>query len=432
MNVTHATGAVFEPLSTGSTDTPTPVLGQSTQFRLSSVPEVIDGKVTYCTGIVLSLTYTLTQSGGTGTRLSPLDLVRALLASVELRNTAFGAPIRAAKYLGAYQQIIEYIACGQKYAGPVGSYIPAANGAYTRTQEIFIPLSFGSCIEPGHTAPMVALLKDGILDLNWAASSVLTAMSTGASFSALSCRASAVLDLKKDALLFAPHEWSTHSVAYSTGEQITFPGVGNDSGIDGTFSGAGLTTALLLTSASGLGGAFSGQNITAIGYNLRNQRRTPHIAPIVMQAFSARGSARAQGSTDLGTAQEFGDFSGFPYAHGAVATQVLDNELLCVPLSMPGQSLKYSKLKAVDGDEPVIFAASSGSGSQVLLVHQVKRFTDAKKAALLNVLYDLKIPQRLYPNARGRLYWDTKLLSKAPAVSAKSARFLPSVLREER
>ena len=419
------------PLDTGVTDNPALTQGQATIFNLSSIPEVEDGFANYLPVIALTIAGNVVQSGGTGTRILLDNFIRALIASIEVRDSFFGFPLRAAKFLGAYLPSIEFISGGYQNFSPRRAAFPAANGTYAFSITLGIPINYFGCnVDPMHTSQLAAAFKNATMVINVAASSVITGMSTGSSLTSLTAKAMAICVPEREIRLAPGIEWTTYTAPASSGEQFTLINFGNDSGFDGVQPGAGLLYASLLTNARGMGGAFAGNAITAFGAPFRGQRRTTHLEPFISEAWAAMDRGLVQGSVvDAAASQALTDYSGAPHLYqlGADVTgSLLDTTLVAFPIVSPGRSMQLSKVQRVDGNEPLTFGGTS-SGTQTLLACQAKQWTQEKVAAYTEYLIGLKVPQKVL--GAKSVKWEVKMADHQARVNPRKARYLPLVLR---
>lgn len=430
MNRQHS-GFEKVPLSTGTTDNPSLTQGSETTFRLGGV-DYLDGKnPRYTPGLHLSISGNVVQSGGTGTRFSVFDLYRCLMTYLEIRGAFFGTPLRSSKFLGAYIPSIEFVANGYQYSMPKRSFFPAANGTYAFVLDVFVPVNYFGCnVDPAHTAQLVAALKDATFAIGVAGSAVISGLSTGASLTSLTARCSMLVFPDPEIRVAPGIEWTDYIAPFSSGAQIDFQNLGDDTGFDGVEGGAGMLAMYLLTSAAGQSGAFAGNNVTAFGVPWRSQRRSVHLEPFITDAWAAMDAAGVVGSVqDAGTASGLSDFSRAPhlYIPGADPTgsALVNTSLKAIPVISPGHAMQLSKAQFVRGNLPILFEASSGSGSHHLLTCQAKRWTRPKLDSYTQMLFDLGIPQARGLNSPGAAQWQVKMADHQSAVNPRKARFLP-------
>ncbi len=432
------TGIESFPLATTGTDNPSLTAGAETQFQLGGLPEMQGNLVWKLVGILLTLTGNLVQSGSTGTRLSVLDMYRALIANMRVTQGFFGDHIRQAHFLGAWLPSIEFVQSGYQYVSPKRSFFPAANGTYAFVIDILVPVNFfGPNVANHHTAMLSTFFQAATFGLTPAAASVLTAMSTGASITSLACKASAWMVLDRQIVLPPGIETNAYQTPYASGTVTNFLNVGNSTGLDGTLPGAGILEALLLTSARGQGGAFSGANLTAFGADFRAQRRTTHLEAISNIGFAMSGPGRRLGGVaDAATVGATTDFDGSPHLYtdnvtgtgtditGSVAVSA---NLAALQVVTAGVESNLSNAQHVDLNLPLDIETSSGSGNQILLAIQAKRWAQAKKDAAAAYLLSRGIIQAMNGGkTSGR--WVKKQADFQPGFSSNSEpRYLPDV-----
>ena len=438
-------GAQLILLSTGANDNPTMSAGAETAWKMGGMDVVVDGKALYTPGVLLSLTVALTQSGGTGTRLSILDIYRALISSVEVRNSFFGVPVRASKVIGSVLPSLEFITGGYGFWAPKRTFVPAANGTYNLVVDVFLPINYFGCnADDEDTMQLVAAYTDATLAVTMAPAATLTAMSTGASFGAVTAKASMIVVPDREIRLAPGIEAAVYLAPFASGSQIDFTAMGDDTGFNGVESGAGMLYMGLLTSARGQLGPFAGNQITAFGFPARSQRRTTHLEPVLAAAWAACDPNGLLGSVqDAATSQGLSDFSRYPhlYTTGADPTgSSVNSNLVAFPVVTPGKNLRLSNVQRFSGNMSVLAEFSGGSGTHQLFCVQAKRWLDATINAYTARLLTLGVPQKVMQTDRVR--WEPKInapkrRSNNPSspdynrltATPKTARYLPWSLK---
>lgn len=415
-------------LTTGTSDAPAVTLGSETQFQLSNLPQMApDGRLYYLMGVLLTLTATFTQSGGTGTRQQWDRLLRSILSTVEVSNAWHGTPIRAQDYVGSIHDIIEFVSNGYSFAAPRPAAMLAANGAYVRQLHVFLPFGFYGGEKPHHHAMPVAFFDQAVLKLTWAASTVIGTISTGCTLSSVTAAASALLLPDVEIRLPPGLEVAVYQAAAASGSEFTLQAFGDDTGLQGVETGAGMIFAGLLTSVLGQPGAFAGNQLTAFGVPWLGQLRTTHLDPYIVEALDPL-RARAIGSVqDTGTASGLSDFSGgVLYQAGADQVQGLVNaDLRYFPVLTPGLDFQLSKVKQINGPQPLL-AEGTFSGTQSLLAIQAKRFSESARMAAIKHLLDRNIPQTML--GTDRVEWRNLVANPGRPPAPAQQRYLPQIL----
>jgi hypothetical protein len=379
----HATGVQSYPLKAGNTDAPVPAAGNNTTFQLDSIPILVGKLAYYLPFLVVTLKFTLTQSGGTGVAIESDVLKRMLFESIELRNAWHGTPVKASYFLGAYLPIIEYVGCGFRYAARQAVAIQAANGAYAREVTFAIPLAVGTNVKPMQTAQLALFYRECELVFNMAPAATLTAFSPGASIAFTSLKASAVLYPHKELWLAPGSEWVFYESTASAGQtQVVLNSFGNQTGLNGVDPNAGILALLACSSGAGMGGAFLPSTITQFNFPWRGQIQTNHpeslfVAPVMMSMGEQRGQ-------QTGTAAAVGvsDFAGFPYVAGNVSspnslTADLEN-MYGAWLVLAQSESELSKVQLAYGNPAYFMTATFGGANNRTLSWQLKSWTESK------------------------------------------------------
>jgi len=426
----RVTGVKKYSLNTGTTDNPSLTQGSPVQFNLGDIPAVEDGLANYLPGVLVTVSGNVVVSGGSGTRFSVDDLARAIFSSIEVRDGFFGYPLRAAKFLGAYLPSVEFVAGGYQKPVPQRAFFPAGASTYPFAASFFIPINYCGAIEDSeNTAQLAAAYSRATMVFNIAASSVIAGISTGATLTSMTMKATA-LCLPDHEIRLAPGiEVADYTAPASSGESFSILSAGDDTGFDGALPGAGVLWASLLTNARGQGGAFAGNAITAFGMPWRGQRRTTHLEPFIAEAWGAMPPQRPQGSVvDSATSVALTDYAGAPhlFTSGAdIAGSPINAALTGFPIVSPGFRTRLSKVQHIEGTQPVIASFGSSSGTHHLLMLQAKRWTKQKQDQYLQHLLGLGVVQKALPAGKKLIgQWTPKLAGHQGAVSAKKARYM--------
>jgi len=380
----HATGIQSYPLKAGSTDAPVPVAGVNTTFQLDSLPVRVGRLAYYMPAIVVTIKGTLTQPGGT-TTIQRDVLMRILLDSLELRNCWHGTPIKSSYFLGAFLPVIEYVGCGYRYAARQRGAIPVAAAAYPFEITFAIPLCVGPNVKPMQTAQLALFYREAELVMNFAATSVLTTISPGASIAFTNVKASALLYPHKDIWVAPGSEWILYESTASSGQtRIELKSFGNETGLNGVDQNAGVLGLLACSSGAGMGGSFLPNTITQYNFPWRGQIQSNHPESIfVAQTMLSMGAQRGQQTTTVAPAPgDAVDYAGFPYIAGNTTspdslTADLDS-MYGVWLLQPQLDMELSKVQLAYGNPAYFLTASFVGANNRTLAWQLKSFTRDK------------------------------------------------------
>lgn len=430
----NGTGIQSWPLSAaGGGDFPTPVQGSPTVFNLNSIPINQGSLAYYLPALLCTITGTLTQAGGTGVRTAWNNLYRILLESLELRNCFHGSPITPQFVKGSMMPILEQICLGYRQPVRKRGFFPAANGAYAFSFTFAVPASLGLGQKPHHTAQLVALYKEAQLSVQIAQASVLTALSPGATLSALTMRCSAIIMPEPELRVGPVMDIVDYQVAATAGQvQVPLQGFGNQGQLTRMERGAALVYLGMLTSNQGLPGPFAPENLTRVNAPWRGQTDTGHLPPLIFQQVASMGNTRVAGSVDdQGIAKGYSDTAGFPYTEGFDASNSTNEftNLLAVPIATPASDLEVTKCQVINGDETINVQLSSGpSGTWHSLAVMLKSWQANAWQDIADHLMSLKLPDKVL-GGNSNLTWEVKTLKKNADIANKKLRFLPMVMK---
>jgi hypothetical protein len=435
------TGVFKVPLVSGTAgDNPSLTAGQETVFGLANIPAEKDGLANYVLGIRLFLQGNFVQAGGTGSLVRIEDLIRALVASISVRNCWHGTPINSAWMLGADLFWLSFVLNGYRLVGRVPRAIPAANGTYPFNIGLFIPLHLGLGKKPHHTAHLALMFRDGIFGINTAAASVGTGLSTGSSITSLACRATAMCMLEPEIRLGPAGELVDYTAPTpnSASFESRFQDFANNTAIAGTERGAGIALALLRSSALGGGGPVDFSTLSRISVPFRGQQEISDVGAFVDEAIDAMGPQRPIGSIiDSSVASNVVDYSGYPYflrsteANATVGSPIPATSLFGFPLVSPGNELELSKVQRVD--ETIVIAQTYSSapsaGTHHLLTYQLREWTPQKRDAWREMVIASGLAKKVLGDVSkfDSYVWETKLMNKqSPRIpDSRKLRFLP-------
>lgn len=399
--IRRSTGYQVFPLLSGGNDVPTLTQGAATNWDLSAIPISIGNMAYYVLGLVLTIYGTVVQSGGTGVPIMPDTLTASVLSSVELRNCWHGTPISQAFALGQYLPLMEYLGCGYRLPRREMLPIPAANGTTLFQRTIVLPLCIGQYPTPHHTAQLAIAYKTAQLVMNVnTAANMLTAVSPGASFGALTARASVILDPHPSLLLAPGTYWVDYqSPASSSQAQIILNSFGNAPTITGSDPNDGVLGLYAIgngaVTGSGLGqlplpGSFNPGVVASYEFPWRSQFKTNHPEAIAAAQFLALGGNGRQ--TWLGDSTTFTaiDSQGFPYENGdqlavspptATSKPILQG-MYGFPMVMPAEDLNLGTVQTAQSNQAYYLTLTTGSfsGTNHTLAWHVSSWSGQKQA----------------------------------------------------
>ena len=439
MFVNH-TGIHKVALVSGSAgDNPSLTQGQETTFALANLPAQKDGLAAYLMGISLYISGIFVQAGGAGSLVAWEDLVRALVASVSVRNCWHGTPVNSAWVLGADLPLWSYVLNGYRYLQRVPRSVPAANATYPFNLRLFIPLSVGVGKKPHHTAHLNLMYRDGILGINTAAASVGTTLSTGSSITGLNVRATAHCMLEPELRIGPAMEIVdyTSPTPAAAAFDSRFQDFANNSGISGTERGAGIVWAMLRSSVRGGAGPVDFSTLTRIAIPFRGQSEISDVGSYLDECQDAIGGPqRVVGSTlDSATAQVV-DASGYPNIVGGLESLTLNTPIrattiLGFPVVNPGSELELSKVQRVD--ETIVisqtYSSAPSAGTHHLLTCQLREWTPQKRDQWRQMVIESGLARQVIGDAQdlNSYGWETKLMGKQNPgmVDPGKLRYLP-------
>lgn len=420
------TGYQLWPLSTGSSDNPSLSQGSPTTFNLDSLPIFQDQLAYYLIGLLVTITGTYTQAGGTGVA-TPWDvLFRLLVDSLEVRNAWHGTPVSVNFVKGSFFRVVEYVGCGYRRPVRDRGIIPAANGAYIFGYTFLVPLCAGVSEKPHHTALLNLFYKKAQLQINMAAAAVGTTFSPGSSLTLLAARCSAVMLPDSELRLGPAVEWVDYQNAASSGQtQIQLMSFGNNTALTGTERGAGVLFMGALTSVNGQPGSFAAETVTKFSFPWRGQVELQQTIGFYGQLLMCMGPQRAIGdASNQAVANALADTSGFPYAIGKDFSNTLDETAgsLFFPIAAPALDLQLSKVQVADGDQSY-FMTATFTGTHHNLVQHVRSWESSKIEDAMRQMVDNGLAKRVLGS--NNIKPTIKMMGKQALVNPRKARFFP-------
>lgn len=430
-DVNHS-GYIKWPLTTGSTDAPTATAGGNVSFGFGNVPASKGGLALYLAGIRLEFAGNLVQAGGAGSRTAWDNFVRAIVADVEIRNTFFGTPWSLRSILGAYLPLIEFVGLGYAYGSPPRGFFPAANATYAYQRPVHLPMGLGTNAKGHHFTQLAQFYKQAQLVLDFPAASVISGISTGSSLTAMTVKATALLLPEPEIRVGPAVEWVDYQVVASSGLENAIRSFGNATSYTGVTKGAAIAFAMLLTSKNGLGGAFTGTQMTGLAVPWRDQPLTTQIGSYIDELYQHMDRPTIGAVVDQGASQALSAFNGFPWAIGTDASNdgVLNNDnILGIPLVSTGRRGQVTKLQEVgisNADESLTMQGTF-SGTHHLLAQQLKGWTADQYDAMAKEVVDSGLARRVI-GSNGPFRWSAKLEHKntdARQIDNSKTKYIP-------
>ncbi len=376
------TGPQVVPLLSGSSDNPSLTASQRTSFFLNTIPDRCPGApcAYYLPFLLLTISGNLVQAGGAGSTVFWDRFYGALIDSIGVNNAWHGSPVSADMVKGAHAAVWEFVANGYRYASRRRQAFLAANGTYPFNATIAIPLSarYGNMVND--TSQLAKLYQTAKLDINVPAATALTTMTTGASFTSLTARCSAVLVPRQDLVLGTATELILHQIA-AGGAKVQIKGFGTDTGLTGVENKGGVLYLGALTSALDQGGAYASANVTQVTFNWRNQQQTNHTLALALLQHQAMINDRPNigPNTTAGTTSELDSFP-FSMAQTDAAVANLDQTLMLAWPLVPGSNnAQLTDVQTANRDETFDMTVSGGfSGTHQIIGHYAKQWTEEK------------------------------------------------------
>jgi hypothetical protein len=427
-------------LTSGGNNQPNLTQGQTTSFDFSAI-QISTGRMAYyLLGIVLTIYGTFTQA--TGSNPIPADaLTAALIQSIEVRNTWMGTPISQQFALGAYLPLMEYLGCGYRLPRREQLTLPNTNGAVTFNRTIVIPMCIGMYPTPHHTAPLAAMFKTAQFVINMQAASVIAAMSSNATLTALTAQASVILAPAPSLLLAPGNYWVDYqTTAAGVQQQIQLNAFGNSPTIKGTAPNDGVLalyaigngTGSVLTVAGGLPGSFDPSFIANYEFPWRSQFKTTHPEAIVAAQMLAMGNGK-QAQFGPYTGPTAIDSQGFPYVNDdsspgqpvlTANTRPALKGLYGFPMVVPTEDLSLATVQTAQSTVSYFLGlqgAGTFTGNNHTLAWHLSSWSDAAVANWVSTVVNAGLAQTVLGTTNVKM-------AQQKIGSAKQSRFQPIAL----
>lgn len=426
------TGLIKWPLTASAGGvSPTFTHSDQAKFKMGDVPIKTGNLPNYMMGIAVTIAGTIQNDATTAAVVRWDNLLRGLVESIRIENAFHGVPISDNHWKGWAIDPLEFLWNGYGYFGPRGMVRVAGALSFKRT--FLIPLHFGHGDKPHHTAQLALFFKNAELQINTAASTVLTGISTGCVVTAATIRATALL-LPDPEIRIGP---ATQHVFYrdaaaSNQEVVSLDSLGNTGTIEGVELGAGLAFLGLWGNAiGGLGSALSG--ITELGFTARGQKKHKDIQAVVCEFRDAIGGRALLNNDNTLVAPT--DMGGFPWIEGSytasqnpVALGLAANDsLIVMPIGiLPHRELETTKLQIFEGTQSFELTGGATTGTHHIAAAQFHSWTPQKLEDAKAEIMNSGLPGAL--GMRGNLSWAPKVTRKQAMLDPRKARLLPMKL----
>jgi hypothetical protein len=312
------TNGQVHSLTVGTEENPATAPGGVLNFMCNTIPDRSPtGPLAYYIPLlVLSFYASLVQvNGGSAIQYDRLD--GALLDTINWTGAFHGTPISSDHVFGIHMPMIERYTNGT-YLARRRELIPAAAGTYPveRHFAVLPSVSRVGGLE-SETSQLAAMFKTSNLKINVAAADVLTALSTGATFTGMSVRASVLLVPRSELVLGTPVETILTQITNGGGTagKVTIQDFGVDTMLTGVESKGGVAFLAELSSVNGQGGRFLVNNVNRLSFPWRGQEDCQHVEAMFLTAALDGDPSRQQA---FPTSQTGGDseMAGAPYTAG--------------------------------------------------------------------------------------------------------------------
>lgn len=386
----RATGGIQQQLKTGGSSSATLAMGGNATFQFNDLNDrAPTGQLAlYLTCLFLTLTFTLTQNGGTGVLIPRDRLGSVLIDSIDWTQSWMGSVAPKSVWSGSRLSIMEFVAGGFQYGQRQFNGIAAANGATTVSAKWRIPAlndRRGRLIN--ETSNLALLFQPSQCRVTLAPLATLQAFSPGATMSTVVTSLTAQLEPRQELVLGTPMEWVVHTPV-AGGPQVTIFGFGRDTAMTGVKPKGGVAFCGDLSIKNGLGGCIEVAKAVDFQWNWRGQPTTTMISDYVDQFLDLLPNDRPQNSsgTALGTSDRTNDYQGFPYTQNTLdATGTPDlTDWLFFPLAMGGEHLELTACQTAQRDETFNLNQTGGfvaDAANHLILAQYARVWEYEKRA---------------------------------------------------
>jgi hypothetical protein len=435
------TTAQLWPLKSGSTNKPTLTPGNQTAFSFTDVPDrpPAGPLAYYLPGVLVTFIGAIVQPSSGGNAIYSDQFFKALFSNIGWVQSWHGTPVRTNDNQGVHWHVIEYFANGYRYGSVPRQLIALGTvGTYQFEVTIFVPYSSDRRVSlEAETSQLALLARASQLQIQAAATGVLTSLSTGATMTA-TVNASAVLVPRAELILGTPIETILTQTVAGSGNVVTIQNFGIDSGLTGVDPGGGVLELLFLTGDQGLGGSFAAANITDYTFQWRGQNYTQDILGLLSiwkrqlpNPFAGETNGNIGGGL-IGNSQ----IVGIPYAvsnatqFGQTATPANAelSRLQFWPLILGGQRCRLSSLQTASSDQSFNLTVTGNYSGNNLIIGRYARSWQQKMRDLWVGQVFSGGPGSLAANVLGVHANGAKLVQRNPGklyTTADETRYLP-------
>lgn len=434
--IKNHTGFHFYPLTAGANDNPTFSQTSPTSFEMKNIPLLVGNLAYYVYGVMLTFTGNIVQPASGSTAIEYWDAVTALIDGLEVRNAWHGTPVSANHLKGSMLRVTEPMDFGYALPQLVPGIVSAASGTYAFHINVFVPLCIGQGAKPHHSAQLALFYKQAQCVINPTAATgtnSIDSFSTGATFTSLAVRASAVMLPEPEIRLGPVGEWIDYqSAASSNQSQIALDSFGNVTGLAGTMRDAGVLWQGALANVGALPGSFAVSSVTRYSYPFRGQVETQQIQAFVAQQLAAMGGGDFAARQGVGAGSSFDNFvGGFPYDMLSAAsfgpggnTWNMLTGLLFFPMICPSPDLELTKVQTAKGTQSYFLAGPTFSGTNHTLTKHVRTFDDNKRDDAAKQIVDSGLANVVIGRSTN-LGWAPKLTKHNAEIDPEKLRYLP-------
>jgi hypothetical protein len=441
----------------GGGRTQTWAAGQPLSWLMTTLPATTAGKLcNYLLGITFTVVGRILVAapevgenpGSHASRLAwrtQWDILRSLIASVEVRGCWHGTELSGQHVKGSFLQLIELIGNGlerpYRQKPPIGVPQEAEPTARYFRFNFFLPLCLMAGEKGHHTAKPAAMYKNAEVIIQ--ASNAASGPWCSDTISDVTFDASAVL-LPEDEVRLGPSiQWIDYQ-QHVAGEAVSINNMGLVSTQDNVDKGAAIAGAFWLSNRNGMPGPGQVRDVTDITVPFRDIVHTLHPDPIVLQMEAVMGNVYQPAGelTDTdgdGSDAPSGDIAGFPYddfdygvseAGTTNALAALPNNPVCLALAVPSKRMELTKLQTVEGTQEIQLQHRAGTpavdtGTHHILCCQVHSWNPQAFASAKQLLIEAGVCKAVL--GTDDCDWSVKTLKKQDptGIDPRKLRYMP-------
>jgi hypothetical protein len=402
-----STGGISWPLKSASGENPSITQGRPITFLFTDLPDrsPTGPLAAYLPGCFLTIKGKVTQAAETGVAI-PRDVLPGLLIdSIDWGQSFFGSVLNTNNVKGKFLPVIEFTANGFKYGQRQQGDIATTAGDTNFSVTVWLPAASdrrGKLLTD--TSNLALCFQPSQCKINFAGAGVLNAWSPGATFSDLTCRLTADLDLRQELVLGTPMEWVLHEIA-AAGPSVKIEGFGRNTSMTGVEEKGGVAFLGELTGEANQDGIIHPELIQQISFQWRGLGELQDIDAWVNKFVGLLPNDRPQqgGNVVNGIGDVMNDFSGYPnqmdLADTSSATQD-ETGMRFFPFALGGYEVRLTDLQTADQDQTYYVTQSSPfSGTHQILAQYARVWQDSKRAVWEAMVRASGLPQYCFGNA---------------------------------